>query len=190
MFEKSKGILITWSKAIPEAGGRDLHDIAAEMGVDIYEAAERLQPAGAIYFSMHEEDVQRILSHPNAMIGSDGLPFDAHPHPRLWGTFPRVLGHYARDLGLFSLEEAVRRMTSLSAMQFDLAGRGTVAEGHFADLVVFDPDKVIDTATFEKPIQAAAGIAHVFVNGREVWRDGQSTGARPGRALRHRQAAA
>ncbi|MED5519721.1 MAG: D-aminoacylase [Pseudomonadota bacterium] len=190
MFEKSKRILITWSKAIPEAGGRDLHDIAAEMGVDIYEAAERLQPAGAIYFSMHEEDVQRILSHPNAMIGSDGLPFDAHPHPRLWGTFPRVLGHYARDLGLFSLEEAVRRMTSLSAMQFDLAGRGTVAEGHFADLVVFDPDKVIDTATFEKPIQAAAGIAHVFVNGREVWRDGPSTGARPGRALRNGQAAA
>ena len=190
LFAKSKRVLITWSKAIPEAGGRDLKDIAAEMGVDIYEAAERLQPAGAIYFSMHEEDVQRILSHPNAMIGSDGLPFDAHPHPRLWGTFPRVLGHYARDLGLFSLEEAVRRMTSLSAMQFDMADRGTISDGNFADLVVFDPDKVIDTATFEKPIQAAAGIAHVFVNGREVWRDGQSTGARPGRALRHRQVAA
>ena len=93
MFEKSKRILITWSKAIPETGGRDPHDIAAEMGVDIYEAAERLQPAGAIYFSMHEEDVQRIPSHPNAMIGPDGLPFDSHPHPRLWGTFPRVLGH-------------------------------------------------------------------------------------------------
>ena len=69
------------------------------MGCDIYTAADRLQPAGAIYFSMDEEDVQRILSHPNAMIGSDGLPFDAHPHPRFWGTFPRVLGHYARDLG-------------------------------------------------------------------------------------------
>ena len=86
MFEKSKQILITWSKAIPEAGGRDPHDIAAEMGADIYKAAERLQPAGAIYFSMREGDVQRTVSHPNAMIGSDGLPFDAHPHPRLWGT--------------------------------------------------------------------------------------------------------
>ena len=81
-------------------------------------------------------------------------------------------------------------MTSLSATQFDLTGRGTVAEGHFADLVVFNPDKVIDTATFERPIQAPAGIAHVFVDGREVWRKGQSTGARPGCALRNGQAAA
>ena len=185
MLATSTRVLITWSQTIPEAGGRDLSDIAVEMGCDIYEAAERLQPAGAIYFSMNEEDVQRILSHPNAMIGSDGLPFDAHPHPRLWGTFPRVLGHYARDLGLFSLEEAVRRMTSLSAEQFDVIDRGTLKTGYFADITVFDPATVIDTASFEKPIQAAAGIAHVFVNGREVWTHGQGTGNRPGRALRH-----
>ena len=153
-------------------------------------AADRLQPAGAIYFSMNEADVQRILSHPNAMIGSDGLPFDAHPHPRLWGTFPRVLGHYARDLGLFSLEEAVRRMTSLSAAQFDIVDRGTLKTGNFADITVFDPATVIDTASFERPMQAAAGIAHVFVNGREVWADGGSTGNRPGRTLRHGQGVA
>ncbi len=190
MLANSTRVLITWSQAIPEAGGRDLTDIAAEMGCDIYDAAERLQPAGAIYFSMDEADVQRILSHPNAMIGSDGLPFDAHPHPRLWGTFPRVLGHYSRDLGLFSLEEAVRRMTSLSAAQFDMVDRGTLKTGYFADITVFDPATVIDTASFEKPIQAAAGIAHVFVNGREVWAHGQGTGNRPGRALRHGHAVA
>ncbi len=183
-------VMVTWSHAMPSATGRDLADIAAEMGCDIYAAADRLQPAGAIYFSMNEADVQRILSHPNAMIGSDGLPFDAHPHPRLWGTFPRVLGHYARDLGLFSLEEAVRRMTSLSAAQFDIVDRGTLKTGNFADITVFDPATVIDTASFERPMQAAAGIAHVFVNGREVWADGGSTGNRPGRTLRHGQGVA
>ena len=183
-------VMVTWSHAMPSASGRDLSDIAAEMGCDIYTAADRLQPAGGIYFSMDEADVQRILSHPNAMFGSDGLPFDAHPHPRLWGTFPRILGHYARDLGLFSLEEAVRRMTSLSAAQFDLVDRGTLKTGYFADITVFDPGAVIDTASFEKPIQAAKGIAHVFVNGREIWDGKASTGNRPGRALRHGQGAA
>ena len=183
-------VMVTWSKAMPAAGGRDLAEIAAEMGCDIYAAADRLQPAGAIYFSMDEEDVQRLLSDPKAMIGSDGLPVDAHPHPRLWGTFPRVLGHYARDLGLFSLEEAVRRMTSLSALQFDLVDRGTLAAGAFADITVFDPATVRDTASFEDPIRPAAGIAHVFVNGRQVWGDGAVTGNRPGRALRHQPRAA
>ena len=180
----ARRVIVTWSKAIPEAGGRDLADIARDMGVEPAEAARRLLPAGAIYFTMDEADVQRVLSWPEAMIGSDGLPHDIHPHPRLWGTFPRVLGHYSRDLKLFSLEEAVRRMTSLTAERFGLKGRGVVREGAAADLVVFDPDRVIDRATFEHPKSPAAGIDLVLVNGEPVWRDGASTGKRPGRALR------
>lgn len=180
----ARRVLITWSKAMPEAGGRDLAEIAREMGVDAKAAAQRLLPAGAIYFTMDEEDVQRVLSWPEAMIGSDGLPHDIHPHPRLWGTFPRVLGHYSRDLKLFSLEEAVRRMTSLTAQRFGLADRGVLREGAFADLVLFDADKIIDRATFEQPKLPAAGIDLVLVNGAAVWRDGAATGNRPGRALR------
>jgi N-acyl-D-amino-acid deacylase len=118
------------------------------------------------------------------MIGSDGLPHDVHPHPRLWGTFPRVLGHYSRDVGLFPLEEAVRRMTSLPAARFGLAGRGRLAAGCYADLVAYDPATVIDRATFETPDVPAAGIELVMVNGELVWRNGHSTGSRPGRALR------
>jgi N-acyl-D-amino-acid deacylase len=83
--------------------GRDLKEVAQEMGCSMREAADRIQPAGAIYFMMDEKDVQSAMAHPGAMIGSDGIPFDAHPHPRLWGTFPRVLGHYSRELKLFPL---------------------------------------------------------------------------------------
>ena len=118
------------------------------------------------------------------MIGSDGLPHDSHPHPRLWGTFPRVLGRYARELGLFSLEEAVRRMTSLPAAHFGMTERGAIRPGAFADLVLFDPERVIDRATYEDPRQSAAGIEVVLVNGRPVWRDGAPTGDRPGKTLR------
>lgn len=184
--DRARRILITWSKARPEYGGRDLADVARDMGVSVAAAAERLQPAGAIYFSMDEDDVRRVLSWREAMIGSDGLPHDIHPHPRLWGTFPRVLGHYSRDLKLFGLEEAVRRMTSLTADRFGLTDRGTVREGAYADLVVFDAERIIDRATFEHPKSPAAGIDTVVVNGRAVWRNGGSTGARPGRALRRR----
>ncbi len=182
-------VLITWSKAHPEQSGRDLDEIAREWGLDRRAAAERLQPAGAVYFSMDEGDVRRILAFPETMIGSDGLPHDQHPHPRLWGAFPRVLGHYARDVGLFPLEEAIRRMTSLSAERFGLVDRGHIAEGAFADLVLFDPATVIDSATFADPKRPAAGIKEVFVNGESVWAEGRPTGARPGRVLRLGQGA-
>lgn len=184
MIDRADKVLVTWSDAMPRFGGRDLRDVAAELGCTVHEAADRLQPAGAIYFQMDEGDVRRALSHRAAMIGSDGLPLDQHPHPRLWGTFPRVLGHYSRELGLFPLEEAVRRMTSLSAANFGLAKRGLVREGWYADLCVFDPETVIDTATFERPISPARGIDLVFANGVPVWRDGKPTGERPGRVLR------
>ncbi|UFX46467.1 MULTISPECIES: N-acyl-D-amino-acid deacylase family protein [Bradyrhizobium] len=177
-------VTVTWSKPFPEMKGRDIAAIAREWGCDDKEAASRLQPGGAVYFLMDEADVRRVVSHHRAMIGSDGLPNDMHPHPRLWGTFPRVLGHYVRDEKLFDLEEAVRRMTGLPAATFGFADRGAVKCGAFADLVLFDPDTVIDAATFEQPVQTAHGIELVLVNGVPVWRDGASTGARPGRVLR------
>ncbi len=177
-------VIVTWSKTRPEVAGRDLDEIAAEMGLDRDAAVEALSPAGGIFFVMDEADVRRILAYPHSMVGSDGLPHDVHPHPRLWGTFPRVLGHYARELGLFSLEEAVRKMTSLTAAQFGLKDRGVLREGAFADLVLFDPETVIDTATFDDPKRPAAGIELVMVNGRRVWQDGAHVGDRPGRALR------
>jgi N-acyl-D-amino-acid deacylase len=180
-------ILITWSKPHPDVSGRTLADIARDWGASEVDAAERLQPAGAIYFMMSEEDVRRVLAFEHTMIGSDGLPHDRHPHPRLWGTFARVLGHYSRDEKLFPLEEAVRRMTRLPAARFGIAGRGRVVPGAYADLVVFDPAAIIDRASFEAPTTPAAGIHLVLVNGAAVWRDGASTGARPGRALRRKR---
>jgi N-acyl-D-amino-acid deacylase len=145
----------------------------------------RLDPAGAVYFHMHEDDVRRILAHPLVMIGSDGLPHDKHPHPRLWGTFPRVLGHYARDVGLFPLEEAVRKMTALPAERFKLKDRGRIAQGAYADLVLFDPATVIDAATFEKPIAPAKGIDLLLVNGAVAYAvNGARATKRAGRFLK------
>ena len=177
-------VLITWSTPHPEMANREIADIARDWGCTERAAGERLLPAGAVYFQLDENDVRTILAHPRTMVGSDGLPHDIHPHPRLWGTFPRVLGHYAREVGLFSLEEAVRRMTGLPAQEFGIAGRGTLKVGHFADLTIFDAETVIDRATFEQPTLPAAGIEEVLVNGVSVWQDGAATGARPGSVLR------
>jgi N-acyl-D-amino-acid deacylase len=176
-------IMVTWSTPYPAMAGRELDDVAREWGMDAPTAAQRLLPAGAIYFQLDENDVRAILAFPHTMIGSDGLPHDTHPHPRLWGTFPRVLGHYARDERLMPLEEAVRRMTSLPARWFGFRDRGVVCEGAFADLVIFDPEAVADRGTFAKPVQPAAGIDQVIVNGQIAWENGTSTGARPGRVL-------
>ena len=163
--------------------GMDLAEIASKMGLSPQKTVEALLPAGAIYFSMDEKDVQRILGFEHTMIGSDGLPHDAAPHPRLWGTFPRVLGFYSRSIGLFPLEKAVYKMTGLTAKTFGLAGRGVLKPGYAADLVLFDAGEVDEAASFAKPIQAAKGIDTVFVNGEAVWRGGKPTGARPGRVL-------
>jgi N-acyl-D-amino-acid deacylase len=137
---------------------------------------------------LDEDDVRAILAYEHTMIGSDGLPHDVHPHPRLWGAFPRVLGHYSRDCGLFSLEEAVRRMTSLPARWFRFRDRGVLRPGAFADLALFDPVTVNDKGTFTTPAQPAEGIALVMVNGNIVWQESRHTGMRPGRMLRREPA--
>ena len=175
---------ITWSKPHPEMVGRYLSDIAAEWAVTQIEASRRLLPAGAVLFQMDEADVRRILAHPAGMIGSDGLPHDARPHPRLWGTFPRVLGHYARDERLFSLEVAVHKMTGRTASVFGLVDRGVIRPGAFADLVLFDPETVRDVATYDDPIRPADGILRTWVNGQAAYVRGQGVvGAHGGRLV-------
>ena len=176
-------VLIAHSQPHPQMAGRELDDIVREWSCEKMEAVRRLQPASAIYFMMDETDVQRILAFEHTMIGSDGIPLGERPHPRLWGTFPRVLGHYSRQLKLFPLETAVWKMTGLTAKNFGLAGRGQVALGAAADITVFDAETVSDTATYEDPQRAAAGIEVVIVNGVPVRRQGQGTGARPGQVL-------
>jgi len=177
-------ILVNWSEPHPEMAGRTLAAIATDWGLTQPQAAERLMPGGASYFQMAEADMRSILAHPCCMVGSDGLPHDRRPHPRLWGAFPRVLGHYARDEKLISLEAAVHKMTGLAADTFRLAGRGRVAVGMKADLTVFDAEAIIDQATYEAPTRPAKGIEHVFVNGALAFSGGAVVGERAGRFLR------
>ncbi|WP_454739367.1 N-acyl-D-amino-acid deacylase family protein [Cupriavidus necator] len=181
----SSRVILTRSQPHPEYAGQDLDAIAAAMGLSPEDAVDVLQPAGAIYFLMDEADVRRILAFPQTMIGSDGLPHDPVPHPRLWGTFPRVLGHYSRDVGLFPLETAVHKMTGLTAGHFGLQQRGVLSEGNFADVTVFDAARIVDNATFEHPVAQATGVECVFVNGELAWRDGAGTGVRAGAVIRH-----
>ena len=177
-------ILINWSTPYPDVAGRTLKSIATEWGMTESAAAERLMPGGASYFQMHEQDMRRILQHPCCMVGSDGLPHDSLPHPRLWGTFPRVLGRYARDLNVINLETAVHKMTGLSAATFALPDRGLIAIGMKADITVFNPATVIDRATYDAPARMASGIEHVFVNGTLAWTQQAQTSVRSGRFLR------
>ncbi|HUP94540.1 MAG TPA: D-aminoacylase [Burkholderiales bacterium] len=182
-LEQSSRVIVTWSKPHPEFSGVDLDEVAQRLGMSKAEAVEAIKPAGAIYFMLDEKDVQRILQFDDTMIGSDGLPHDTKPHPRLWGTFPRVLGHYSRDLKLFPLETAVYKMTGLTASKFGLEGRGVLKKGAHADITIFNADTVIDAADFKDSTRPAVGIDTVIVNGSPVWRGGKPTGARPGRVL-------
>ncbi len=181
---QSDDVLVTWSQADPSAAGRSLFALARERHRSPEDLAAELQPAGAVYFALHDDDVSRILAHPMAMVGSDGLAHDVSPHPRLWGTFPRVLGHYVRAQRLMSLETAVHKMTGLSARRFGLQGRGVLAAGAFADVVVFDEHTVADRATFAQPTLPSAGIDAVFVNGQLACQASETRAVHAGRVLR------
>jgi N-acyl-D-aspartate/D-glutamate deacylase len=146
----------------------------------------------AVYAHHTEKDMQLALVQPWCSIGSDGSALAVegplrrgNPHPRNFGTFPRVLGVYVRELKVLRLEDAVRKMTSLNAAKLGIHDRGLLRVGNFADLTLFDPERVIDHATYERPFQYPDGIAYVVVNGQVVLDQGKHTGARPGRALRH-----
>lgn len=176
-------------------GGRRLSEIAHDLGVEPVEAlleiVRRDISIAAAYFMIDEDNVRLGLSQPWVSVGSDAptnrpeAPWTSRAvHPRTYGTFARVLGHYCRDEGLFPLAEAVRRMTSLPAATLRLTDRGLLREGSFADIAVFDPATIADTATWENQHSYAVGMKHVCVNGTPILRDGELTGATPGRRLR------
>jgi N-acyl-D-amino-acid deacylase len=178
-------VLITGSQPHPEMAGRYLADVAREWSTSEREACSRLKPGGACYFQMREDDVERVIAHPLSMIGSDGLPHDERPHPRLWGAFPRLLSRYWREKGLLRLEQAIHKMTGLSASRFRLDRRGELKAGYAADVVVFDPLRVKDSASYEKPVQFSEGIEKVWVNGMLSYTaQDRATGERAGRFLR------
>lgn len=185
--EQADRILVSYSAPHPEVTGRDLTDIAAEWGVTPIEAAERLLPGSAIYFEMAEDDLKRVISNPKTMFGSDGISSDEHPHPRLWGTFPRVLGRYVREVGLLGLEEAIHRMTKLSADNFGITDRGVIRTGAYADLLIFDADTIIDHADFQTPTRLADGIEVVIVNGGVCYQPSLGSLSRNGRVLTERR---
>jgi dihydroorotase/N-acyl-D-amino-acid deacylase len=183
---------VSWDESLE---GKTLHDWAVRDGLDptpatgarlVIEAVRR-GGANGIYHAMSEDDVAAIMQHPQTMIASDGRLVelgDGHPHPRWYGTFPRVLGHYAREEGVLTLEQAVRKMTAMPAARIGLRERGQIRQGWHADLVVFDPETVIDRATFAEPHQYPVGIEWVVVNGRVAVADGEFRDARAGRVLK------
>ncbi len=189
-------ILVTDVPAqFPDLAGKRIPEIALEMGKEPLEAALDLiamceGQVGCVFFDQDEDNVRALIRHPLVAVGSDGVSMSPHgvlgrgkPHPRSYGTFPRVLAKYVREEKALTLEQAIRKMTSLTAERFGLHDRGVVAEGKRADLVLFERDQVADRATFTDPHQFAAGIPYVMVNGTLVIDAGKHTGALPGRVL-------
>jgi N-acyl-D-amino-acid deacylase len=182
-------VLIASAPAHPELDGKSLEELGRLKGMPPLEAARSLLQEDpsvvAIMFSMAEEDVRRVMRHPATMFGSDGLPSTGgKPHPRLYGTFARVLGTYVRQEKVLTLEEAIHKMTALPAAKHRLAGRGQVALGYYADLAIFDPASVADLATYQEPRRHPAGIHYVIVNGEVVVEGGRHTGKAAGSILR------
>lgn len=182
-------IVIASCPADPTLEGMNLRELSEQWRVSAQNAAKRILEAElgtwVVVHAMSEADVTQVMKHPATMIGSDGLPtVGGRPHPRLWGTFPRVLGHYWRDRGVLSLEEAVQKMTSLPARRFGLVERGELRVGYHADLVLFRPEAIGAGASYDEPRRAPTGIVGVWVNGERTARDGIHTGARAGRTLR------
>jgi N-acyl-D-amino-acid deacylase len=176
------------STANAAAVGKHIAEIAALRGSDPYETvfdliSEEHNAVGMVTFMMSEENVREIMRHPYQMVCTDGL-LGGRPHPRVYGSFPRVLGHYVRNEKVLNLAQAVRKMTSFPAQRLGLTRRGLLREGYYADVTVFNPDTVIDRATYAEPRQFPVGIEHVIVNGVPVVSAGQTTGKVAGRVLR------
>src|SRR5690606_38174432 len=187
--EVAKVVVISSVKHQRHYEGKTLAEIAKLRGQDLYDAifdllVEEETAVAAIAHVMHEEDVQRVIAHRTTMFGTDGFPQrEGKPHPRTFGTYPRVLEHYVRTLGVLSLEQAVHKMTGMVAKKLGLPDRGVIRPGARADLVLFDPDGVEDRSSYSDPRQPPRGITHVFVNGAWTVRNGKHTCARAGRVL-------
>jgi len=176
--------------------GKTLAEVAKMRGKSPAETAidlviEDYSRVGTVYFLMSEENVKRQIKLPWVSFCSDaeslaleGVFLKSNPHPRAYGSFARLLGKYVRQEKVITLAEAIRRLTSLPADNLKLDRRGKLKKGYYADIVIFDPETIIDHATFEKPHQYATGMLHVFVNGTQVLKDGEHTGAKPGRVVR------
>ncbi len=183
-------VLIASAPEHAEWEGSRLSVLADSWGLSAEAACERIlagegEACFVVIFTMDEADVRLVMAHPTTMIGSDGVPCSTgKPHPRLYGCFPRVLGHYVRDHQVLDPATAIHRMTGMPAAKFHLLDRGLIRPGAFADIVVFDPVHIADVATYEEPRRFPIGIRAVFVNGVTVALGGEHTGARPGRALR------
>jgi N-acyl-D-amino-acid deacylase len=190
--ELEKLIVVSSVKRQHDVEGMTLKELREKRGRALYDAlldllVEEETAVAAIAHVMDENDVRSVMAHPASMIGTDGFnQREGKPHPRTYGTYPRILERYVRDLRLFSLEVAVHKMTGMVAKKLGLEDRGRIAPGMRADLVIFDPDHVHDRATYESPRQAPDGMPHVLVNGVFVVRDGKHTEARAGRVLAHR----
>jgi N-acyl-D-amino-acid deacylase len=184
-------VLIVGARFDKSLVGRYAHEVAAERGQTLLECATSLNEseAGAVTvvgFGMCQEDVDTVLRHPRTMIGSDGIESDSgQPHPRVYGTFARVLGEYVRERGVVGLEQGIHKMTGRPAAKFRLTDRGELAVGKFADIVVFDPETIADVATYQEPRQHPVGIDFVLINGRVAVEGGVQRDIRPGRVLRH-----
>ncbi|HEX8199247.1 MAG TPA: amidohydrolase family protein, partial [Isosphaeraceae bacterium] len=188
----------TMDRILADRAGGQAPDEAGKIGAMFDFLIEEGGTVGTIYAHHTEEDMNRALAQPWCSIGSDGTALavagplrdlGGHPHPRSFGTFPRVLGVYVRERGLLRLEDAVRKMTSLNAAKLGLVDRGLLRPGQFADVTVFDPGRILDRATYLEPFAYPEGIETVIVNGRIVLDGSQPTDARPGRALRRGRAA-
>ncbi|HTD49791.1 MAG TPA: amidohydrolase family protein, partial [Acidimicrobiia bacterium] len=183
-------VVIASAPRHPEWEGKSITALAAHLGGSPDETAKAVVDAegyGAVVIihSMNEADVRTVMAHPTTMVGSDGIPtVTGRPHPRLYGTFAKVLGQYVRDEHVLSIEQAVHRASGMPATKFGLANRGVIADGAFADLVLFDPLAVNDAATYDDPRRYPTGIVTVWVGGTAVMHDGQHTGERPGRTVR------
>ena len=186
-------IMIASAFATPYADGRTVAEIAEDAGKDPFDIffdllVENKCDVHATFFSVGEEDIERIYLDENTCVGSDGMfrSEEDHPHPRAYGTFARSLRIFWREKKLVTLEEAVRKQTGLTAERWGLAGKGFIKEGYDADLVLFSPDEITDRATYAQPVQTCAGIDAVYVAGKEVLRGGRMTGETPGRILYRR----
>jgi len=180
-----QNITIVSCRAHPEYEFKNMEEISKSeriTPVELYMKIVRDGGAGVVCHSMKDSDISTFYRQPWVMVSSDG-GIGAR-HPRGAGTYPRVLGRYVRELHWLTLPEAIRKMTWLPAQRFRLKDRGLIRAGFKADLVLFDPTRILDRATFQEPQLISTGVEHVFVNGVEVWSDGKVTGDRPGRALR------
>ena len=194
-FEQVPAIIASVKYDHERYEGRYISDIAAELDLPVLDAIRKIlhdeeNSPSVIMFVMDEDDVRRVIADAHCMIGSDGLPSEGKPHPRLYGTMARTIQQYVREQPLLPLEEAVRKMTSLPARTHLLKDRGELRPGAFADVVVFDPETIADVGTYQEPRQYPAGIEYVVVNGKVAVDQGRQTDARAGRMLRHAAAGA